>query len=398
MNIQIVNSLYTPNHHGGAEISVQLISEDLVKSGHEVSVISIGERNSSSTINGVKIYYLKTKNIYSFLSSEKHSLISKFIWHFFDIFNLFHFFTLYKIIKNIKPDVIWTNNLAGFSVIIWFIAKIVHVPVVHTIRDYYLLCPSATMYRKGRKCPKQCFRCRILSLPKKLMSNYVDSVVGISHHVLKKHLDFGYFKNSIFKKVVYNSIAEVNKRGEEETIEFILDDKKIRFGFLGSITQSKGIEYLLREFNVFLSQRRDEPDVQLIVAGKGDYLYESYLKEEYASPNILFLGKVDPKSFFLNIDYLVVPSLWEEPFGRVVVEAYQNHRLVLAANNGGLSEFAKFGNIELFNVEEGSLTRLFKQYSTDRPQFNFQIWNKYKKLFCSHSIAHEYLNIFKSVC
>jgi glycosyltransferase involved in cell wall biosynthesis len=177
-----------------------------------------------------------------------------------------------------------------------------------------------------------------------------------------------------------------------------LDDKKIRFGFLGSITQSKGIEYLLREFNGFLSQRRDEPDVQLIVAGKGDYSYERYLKEEYASPNILFLGKVDPKSFFLNIDYLVVPSLWEEPFGRVVVEAYQNHRLVLAANNGALSEFAKFGNIELFNVEEGSLTRLFNRYSTDRPQFNFQIWNKYKTLFCSQRIAHEYLNIFKSVC
>ena len=48
-----------------------------------------------------------------------------------------------------KPDVIHTNNLAGFSVAIWSVAHALGIGIVHTSRDYYLLDPNTTLNRNG---------------------------------------------------------------------------------------------------------------------------------------------------------------------------------------------------------------------------------------------------------
>ncbi len=46
MKIMIFNSLYYPYRVGGAEISVQLLAEELVRIGHDVKVITLHEKKS----------------------------------------------------------------------------------------------------------------------------------------------------------------------------------------------------------------------------------------------------------------------------------------------------------------------------------------------------------------
>jgi glycosyltransferase involved in cell wall biosynthesis len=57
-----------------------------------------------------------------------------------------------------------------------------------------------------------------------------------------------------------------------------------------------------------------------------------------------FLGWTDPGSFYPQIDVLVVPSLWSEPFGRVCIEAFSQGVAVVAARSGALPEIVETGN------------------------------------------------------
>ena len=38
---------------------------------------------------------------------------------------------------------------------------------------------------------------------------------------------------------------------------------------------------------------------------------------------------------------MIIPSLWNEPFGRVVIEAYSHNKPVIGANRGGIPEIIK---------------------------------------------------------
>jgi glycosyltransferase involved in cell wall biosynthesis len=51
-----------------------------------------------------------------------------------------------------------------------------------------------------------------------------------------------------------------------------------------------------------------------------------------------FVGFQSPKALFDRIDLLVAPSLWAEPLGRTVLEAYQAHVPVVGARSGGIAE------------------------------------------------------------
>nr|WP_250143556.1 glycosyltransferase [Escherichia coli] len=79
MKIMILNSLYYPYKFGGAEVSVQLLAEELVKKNHEVRVVTLNDEGSikKEVLNGVKVISLPLKNRYWPFSSEAHSRIQK---------------------------------------------------------------------------------------------------------------------------------------------------------------------------------------------------------------------------------------------------------------------------------------------------------------------------------
>ncbi|WP_211129835.1 glycosyltransferase, partial [Serratia surfactantfaciens] len=88
MNILMVNTLYAPYAVGGAEVSVQLLAEELVKSGHKVRVLTLHneKKRKKELLNGVDIVYLPLANIY-WPFQKKRGRISKLIWHLLDLYN-----------------------------------------------------------------------------------------------------------------------------------------------------------------------------------------------------------------------------------------------------------------------------------------------------------------------
>ncbi|MGQ7765723.1 glycosyltransferase, partial [Serratia sp. IR-2025] len=117
----MVSSLYAPYQMGGAEISLQLLSEELVRRGHQVRVITLCDKplRSFSIINGVEVVYIPLRNIYWPFSGRRRNVLLRFLWHVIDNYNLLMKTPFRKEVADFQPDIVNTNNLSGFSVAVW---------------------------------------------------------------------------------------------------------------------------------------------------------------------------------------------------------------------------------------------------------------------------------------
>jgi len=387
--IIIFNTLYTPYISGGAEKSTQLLAEGLVKYGLKVIVLTTCDRDYTDIVNGVKVYYIKIPNLYWAYKAKEQSKFKKPFWHLIDSYNPF-IKKVADIIEREKPEIIHTNNLAGFSVSVWKLAKDKNIPIVHTLRDYYLLCPTSTMFNEKilKNCEKQCFICKFYSFPRKLMSNKVDAVVGVSKFILNKHLDFGYFKNAIVKTHIYNPVIINDRLYVTKT-----KSSKIRLGFVGLLSKSKGIEFILDKLINLKMQ-----NIEIHIYGKGiTQKYENFLRAKYSIyPNLFFHGFKDEKEIYKNIDILIIPSLWNEPFGRVLIEALLYKIPVLATNRGGMPELITPGkNGYIFDVEkeenfEDKLAKIIELFQKGTFYFNPHI-------FDINFVVKRYLDLYKRI-
>jgi glycosyltransferase involved in cell wall biosynthesis len=85
----------------------------------------------------------------------------------------------------------------------------------------------------------------------------------------------------------------------------------------------------------------------LVLGGRGEPAYEQGLRTLYTDPRIRFLGFVEPAELLSRIDVLVVPSLLQEPFGRVLIEAYGHGVAVIGSRRGGIPEVIEDGETGL---------------------------------------------------
>jgi len=338
----IFNTLYYPHQVGGAEKSVQVLAEALARQGIDVTVASISEKElPSSNVNGVKTRYFQTQNLYWPFQKSRPNFFKRLIFHFVDARNYFMKKAIEMLFREEKPDVVHTNNLTGFSTIVWTVAKKNNVPIVHTLRDYYLLCVRSSMFKKDRNCIVPCLSCSLLSTLKCGPATGVTTLVGNSRFILDVHREnrnLGAIPNF---QTVYNGYSPPGSRvrfDPQKERRFELSGKVI-FGFLGQLSPEKGLETLINAFLNLNSGHR------LLICGKGRDDYEQQLKKLYShSIGIEFLGFQPPSQLFEKIDVLVVPSLWNEPLPRTIFESYSHGIPVIASNRGGNPEIVEVGS------------------------------------------------------
>ncbi|MGM1497834.1 glycosyltransferase family 4 protein, partial [Bacillus cereus group sp. BceL239] len=328
MKILIFNTLYYPNIIGGAEKSVQLLAEMLVSRGHEPIIVSTFTDDKIDKVNGIKVYYLHHRNLYWSINSKDKKALQKVFWHGLDVYNPRFSKEITNIILNEKPDVIHTNNITGFSTIPWIIAKKFNIPVVHTLRDFSLICSKSTMFKGSDNCSGQCSECKVFSMYKKGLTNkqHVDYVVGNSHFMIQRHKELGFFQDTPSARI-FNG-THIRKEGHKDK-QLV---GKLKFFYMGRIDYTKGIKLLL---DVFTKVQ----DAELILAGK---VYEEEIEkniEKNTYPkNIKFLGYINPNDILSEIDILIAPSLWNEPLPRVILEAYSYGKPAIGTDRGGIPE------------------------------------------------------------
>ena len=334
MKILIANTLYFPDEPGGAEVSTRLLAEGLAKAGMDVCVVCATGTGVDRVeeMNGVKVHRLRSVNLYWPHQRQKRGRVAKLLWHAIDVHNVMMSRKLYDIIRREKPDVISTSNLSCLSIDIWRLANNAGVPIVHTVRDYYLMCPTAIMCSRGKPCERQCGVCSIYAVPKRAASSRVAVAVGVSRFTLQKHLETGYFRQAAHTAVIHNCAEPFEGSGPPQRTRRY-EGGPVRLGVLGRVAPEKGLELLLEQLLA-----DDTLQWTLAVGGAGDASYLRSIQAKYDDPRVEYLGRVNSGDFYSMIDVLVVPSIWNEPFGRVTVEAYSYGVPVVAADTGGIPE------------------------------------------------------------
>lgn len=331
MKILYINSLYSPFIGGGAEVMLKSLVEGMQKRGHDVSVLTTGQDTGLKTekVDGIRVWRAEIKNLYWQYNSNRPNKMFRLFWHWNDRYNAKMRTYVKKVIKDEQPDIVNCHNLAGWSIAVWDEVRESGMPIVQTLHDYYLLCSRSTMYDDNKECLEQCRVCSKLRYNHAMSSKDIASVVGVSQYVIDRVCRSGYFENSR-KTVIHNScdVPIIEKKEKKFKSGLI-------FGYIGTLSQSKGIEWLITQF------QKHNISGSLLIAGSGQASYETYLKSLVRSDRVKFCGYMPAREFFLQIDVCVVPSLWSEPFGMVAVEANASHIPVITSGKGGLSEIVK---------------------------------------------------------
>ena len=353
MKILLVNTYYYPEIYGGAEYSVKKLAEELKQQGHTVKVLCTGSEAKREVIDGIDVIRVVSKNLCRGCEAAKYPLYKRVIRRTLDIWNPFNKAEIDKVLEEYKPDVIHTNGLYDLSTIVWEAAYKKKIKIVHTLRDYHLLCPFTSLHcsKVEDECPYVPPKefCRMHRAINRVKAKYVDVVTAPSSVTLNLLIKNQFFTSSE-KKVVPNATefdaSEINKllarrkNAEAHTLKFV---------YLGTLSKPKGIQWMISSFND-LSQ-----NAELYIAGKGklrDYV-EEQAKNNKKIHFVGFLNETQVDELLKECDVLLCPSQWQEPFGRVVLDAYKHAMPVICSDQGALPSLVDDGKTG-FVIESGN--------------------------------------------
>lgn len=394
-NIVIAHSLYTPHIIGGAEISTQILAECMSRK-YSVKVITVGNHNEKNvkikTVNDVDVLQLHHANIYWFGEAQhKKNSFAKILWRVNDAYNFKQYKILKKILADIRPRILHTQNLPGLSLSIWKAADELNIPIIHTLRDFSLIEPV----------PVKMYSNMYQTFAKRL-SRSVAAVIGITKNVLTQHTDRGYFPNA--KQFVIPNAVESNSNGYDfYRRKVISHNKPLRIGYFGQLSNVKGVNYLIEAVLNLPPQVIDK----MLICGDGPE--GPFLKDLAGNDQrIQFTGRLErdeASRIMSEVDLTVVPSIWDEPFGRVIIESYQVGTNVLASNVGGIPEVIIDRGKYLFKPKDSkaimdSIISYFNLSYKDKLQLKINCYEHSKKfnvdsLFLEHEKIYD--GILKNV-
>ena len=179
----------------------------------------------------------------------------------------------------------------------------------------------------------------------KMFQNFI----AISNYVKNRFISDGTISEDRVS-VVYNGIdiAKFDKKvlpGDIKSIKKkynIPDNKKIII-YTGRLIEVKGVKELIEAFKIC----KNKDNAYLVICGGGfsnnndtsEYIKE--IKELSKGENIVFTGFLDNQElykYYSMSSFAVFPSLWEEGFGNVVIEAMLSKIPVIISKRGGMQE------------------------------------------------------------
>lgn len=381
--LQVHNDYLIP---GGETKSAKLIADLLEKKG--IHVIRYYKDNSVLQNVGM------TKKISSGLNS---------------IYSLTTIKEIEEIVKREHVDFALIHNTSPMiSNSIYTVLLKHQIKVYKYLQNYNLLCMNGAM-DKGEVC-EQCLGHSMIGVQQKcykdsklytflkyiakemLWKEYIkdiDGFIAISEFVKEKHVYNGLPQNKV--KVLYHFCEQVPairaKKNEEKYVVY-----------MGRLSKEKGVMTLIN------AMKRNQ-QVNLKILGTGPM--ENALKQFVASvhiPNVQFLGYktgAEKDEIIGNAIALIAPSEWEEPFGRIVIEAFQVGTPVITSALGGLKELVEEGHtgfrFEAGNVGElgACINRISSYTEEELYELRRNCVNLVEKQFTEEAYFHNFCSIMK---
>jgi glycosyltransferase involved in cell wall biosynthesis len=246
------------------------------------------------------------------------------------------------------------NALPGLSPSVYQTAFDLKVPVVHYLHNYRMACTNGFFLNHGQPCERclhgnfwpafqtACWRnSHLISGMMGLILRRVRSIgtfqktgawIALSHSQKAKHVQMG----------IPDKRIHVIPHFYEPEVAAPPASPNGHVLFLGRLSPEKGVHILLQAWKLLHSGNR-----KLIIAGTGPE--ESKLRAlatSLALKNVEFTGFIkseDQKRYWSQSAFFVAPSIWDEPFGMVILEAWANGRAVIGFKKGSFPELIADG-------------------------------------------------------
>lgn len=327
-------------------------------------------------------------------------------------FNISAYRAARKKLKSYRPDVVHLHNTHfGASPSVIYAAKRAGVPVVMTLHNYRLLCPSGTLFFQGRlflhslhqRFPwKAVWRgvyknSRLLTLWLAWSAKChqwlgiwkkVDRLIALSATAKIMFLQAGLVKKEEQLVVKPNFSIPVNQ---------VLPERSDHFMFAGRLCEEKGIRLLLQVFS--------SSTYRLKIAGDGP------LKEEVLAccnrhGNIEYLGALEKDEVLREMSCstaLLFPSLWLEGMPMTIIEAFACGTPVIASDLGAMKDMIAPGYTGLL-FDAGSRKDLNEKLYAwkaltvlERQAFCRNAWETYQQQYTPEKNAVQLLGIYNGV-
>lgn len=309
--------------------------------------------------------------------------------------------------QSFKPD-IWLihNTIPVISLGVYELAYRLKAKVVQYLHNYRPFSPSGTSYVSGKPVSLKSDWAEIQSgtwQNSSLKTTFISGAFWKLRHSQAYQSIHRWVAISDFQKIkmieaglpadrthrLYHSWNQKNQDLKRSDRGYYL--------FLGRLTEEKGIRTLLQTWQK-LGQKSDPST--LIICGEGP-LEKEIQKATSLNPKIEFRGSVtgDTKSRLLSeCRALIAPSLWWEPLGLIVYEAYQHHKPIFAAHSGGLQE-AVLHEQTGFLHEPGNSEELYNQiltFNQDPEHFSF-MGEKGNEWLQENTSPDQWLDCFENI-
>lgn len=250
-----------------------------------------------------------------------------------------------------RPDVVHVHNLFPLlSASVPWRALRRDLPVVWTVHNRRVRCVGGTNFRAGEACELCTTGWR---LPGIRHACYGESKVASALVTASSSLFAALARRRVTAVAISGAVRQwlvddAGFRPERVTVKYngvappavdagVVPPASSRaFVFVGSLGAHKGVRHLLEAW------RHDAvpADATLHIAGAGP-LDDEVQQAAAADPRITWHGRLpvdEVQKLMATARAVVVPSLWQEPFGRVAAEALACGRPVITTGFAGLSE------------------------------------------------------------
>jgi glycosyltransferase involved in cell wall biosynthesis len=280
-------------------------------------------------------------------------------------------------LDTVQADVVHVHNLFPLlTATVPAVARHRGLPVVWTVHNFRTRCVAGTNFRDGRPChacrpgwrvPGVAHRCYAGSAAASALVGSSASIfrswarrsgvvpVAISHEMARWVADAAGFPAERIR-VKYNGVAPPGRAGTDPPAR-----ERTGFVYAGRLSHEKGVGLLLDAW------RRTTADVELRVVGSGP-LAGAVERAARADPRIVAVGQVPRERMSEHLQAaraVIIPSVWDEPFGRVAAEALANGRAVVTTGRGALGEIVDSSCGWVTGVDPVELARATDEAATD---------------------------------
>jgi glycosyltransferase involved in cell wall biosynthesis len=288
---------------------------------------------------------------------------------------------------------------------IFFVAKKYKIPVVKTLHNYRLICPSSVLLHNDEIYEKSINR--IFPLDAIIKGVYKDSRLqtAILAGMTGLHKLIGTWQNKVDRYIVLSEFSKYKflhsslKVPEEKFAlksNFIFDEgyelqKDDYFLYVGRLGVEKGIHTILEAFR--------ESDKEIRIIGDGD-LKADVEKAARENDNITYLGRKSHKEvieILKKAKALIFASTCYETFGLTIIEAFSTATPAVTSNLGGHQELIIDGQNGIRFETSDAKDLIRKLELLDDTAFHNELCENARKTYEQHYTPEQNYKILMSV-